>query len=381
MIIGIDANQANKAKRSGVEWYAWHLIQNLKELSKIDEYSQLEFRLYSSEPLKGKLSELPDKWQARVLHWIKLPGWNLWTQIRVCLELLIHPPDVYFAPGYTLPLFHPKKSVVTIHDIGFKYFPEYYNWLYRWYLEFVTWYSLKTAWQVVVPSEYTKQDIIQKYNYPAAKIFVTPLSHDKEHYKVINDDKLLNYILEKYSIKKPYLLFISRLTAKKNILGIIKAFHKIKQTVNFSDLQLVLAGSKQSGWTEVENYIKQNDLEDSIYTLGYIPETDKPALIIGAQVFIFPSFFEGFGMPVLEAMACGTPVVTSNTTSLPAVAGAAALLVDPYDIDDIVQAIEKILTDSNLAQALSAKGLARAKEFSWQKTAQQTLKVLLMNVS
>jgi glycosyltransferase involved in cell wall biosynthesis len=372
MIIGIDANQANKDEKSGVEWYAWHLIQNLKQVPQ----TGLEFRLYSSESLNGELSGLPDNWQSRVLGWIKLPFWNMWTQIRLSFELMLHPPDVFFAPGYTLPLVHPKKSVVVIHDLGFEHFPEYYNFLYRLYLKFVTWYSLKAAWKIIVPSEFTKQDIVQKYNYSADKVYVTPLSHDEKLYKVISNDDLISNVLNKYKIKKPYLLFIARLTKKKNILGVIKAFHKLKQSSKHLDLQLVLGGQRQYGWDEASDYIKNNNLSKDIKVLGYVPETDKPILINAAEVFVFPSFFEGFGIPVLEAMACGVPVVTSDTTCLPEVAADASVLVDPHSIDAIAEAIEKILADNDLAQDLSAKGIARAKEFSWHKTTNATLDIL-----
>jgi len=377
MLIGIDTNQANKDIKSGVEWYTYHLIENLKKISQDEKYKHIRFRLYSSRPLTGELAKLPANFESRVLKWLPNVTWNLWTQVRLSIELKLQPPDIFLAPGYTLSLLHPKKSAVVIHDLGFKHFPDYYPKLIGQYYKFITWYSIKTAWQVLVPSNYTKQDIIKQYDYPADRIFVTHLSYDKNLYFPVNNKDLIISTLERFNIKKPYLLFIARLTRKKNILGVIKAFHQIKKLGKYPDLQLVLGGQKQIGWNEAEKYITKNNLDDDIKILGYVPEVDKSVLMSAAEAFLFPSFFEGFGIPVLEAMACGTPVVTANTTSLPEVAGEAALLVNPFNIDNIAQAIEKILTDKDLSQSLSQKGIVRVQEFSWKKTANKTLNILI----
>jgi len=376
MLIGIDASRANRDEKTGVEWYAYHVIQNLKKIMPQD----MEVVLYSQEKLKGDLADLPANWRSRVLNW---PPWIFWTQMRLSWEMLRHRPDVLFIPAHVIPLIHPKKTVMTIHDVVFKYFPESYSWRENWYQEFAVKFAKKHAVKIITPSEATKRDLIALYDFPPEKIRAVLNGYDENLYQKISDENKINAVLKKYGIKKPFLLSIGRQERKKNTAGIIEAFSHITEHISHStnqNLSLVLVGKKGFGYEEVEEAIKNSPAKDRIKQLGWVAPEELVCFLSAAAVFVFPSFYEGFGIPVIEAMACGCPVVTSGTSSLPEAVGEAALLVDPRNIDEIAGAVEKILTDENLRPELIKKGFEQAKKFSWRKTGEGVLAVITSNL-
>lgn len=364
--IGIDASRGNTLQRTGVEEYVYQLIQQIKK----SKNQKINFVLYTREPLIAELAEnLPENVTVKVLRW--LPK-RFWTQIRLSWEMLIHPPDVLFIPGHVMPIMHPKKTVMTIHDIAATKFPESYNWFERWYSTWSAKYAVKKLWKVIVPSLFTRLELERTVNSEqrTASIQVVPLSYDRK-YRQHNDSEKEIQILTTYHIQKPFVLSVGRLEKKKNTVNSIKSFELLKKN-NHSHLQLVLVGGRGHGYEDVEKAIAESPYKEDIIRPGYVSDEDLLYMMNAAEVFVFPSLYEGFGIPILEAFACGTPVVTSHTTSCKEVAGGAAVLVDPLSVEDIAQGIETAMKGENVDA-----GLKRASEFSWEKTVEQTLDILL----
>lgn len=347
MSIGIDASRANKEKRTGVEWYSYFLIQEFKRIVPADT----QVILYSPTPLRDDLLPLPQNWEVRILRW---PFARFWTIFRFSWEMLWRKPDALFVPSHIIPFFSPKRTFTTIHDIGFKRFPECYSWLGRCLQNFGTKRALHKAKKILTPSQFTKQELIKIYNAPEQKII--PIPHGcNTKLCAINADM----VLDKYKIKKPYLFYIGRLEKKKNIENILKA-------VKGLNILLVLAGKKG---LEFPNY--QLQITNYQY-LGWVNDKDAQMLMNEAEILLYPSLYEGFGFPILDAFSLGVPVITSNCASMPEVAGDAALLVNPKNPQEITEAIKKILTNPELKNNLISKGKERAKQFSWQTCAQKT---------
>lgn len=373
MIVGIDASRANKTYKTGTEWYSYHLIQELKKIT--DQRDQ--FVLYSREKLRDDLGNLPSGWQSRVLGW---PPRKLWTLLRLSLEMWQRPPEVLFVPAHTMPLVHPKKVVTTCHDVAFMRLPQAYDWPALKYHEFAIKFAVRHATKIIVVSEFTKQELMEFFRVSPDRIAVVPNGYDSDRYKLIEDGAAVAAVLAKYNLSRPYLLYAGRLESKKNTPGLVGAFNILKKDSRFlvqnSQLKLVLVGQPGVGFEKVTEAIVENDLSGEAIMPGWIGAEDLPYLMAGASAFVFPSFYEGFGIPVLEAMACGTPVVCSGIPALREVAGEAAYRVDPYSVENIAEGINQVLTDEHLREDLKIRGLDRARQFSWEKCARETWKVL-----
>ena len=388
MIIGIDASRANEEKKTGVGWYAYNVIQELKHLSTPQE---MRFVLYTNKPLQGELANLPENWEEKVLGW-KLG--RLWTQVRLSFEMLVNPPDVLFIPAHVFPIIHPKKTVMTIHDVAAVKFPESYNWFERWYTLWSAKFALKRLWKVIVPSEFTKKEL-ESLKVESKKDEIKVVYHGyNEEYKKIEDNIKIENVLIKYNISKPYLLSIGRLEEKKNTINIIKAFEKLKIDSKFKiqNSKLVLVGGEGHGFEKVMEAIDNSQFKNDIITLGWVENEDLPYLMNGADVFVFPSLYEGFGIPVLEAQACGIPVITSGgypstslRTATQEVGGDACLYVDPQSVDEIVEGVLRFHNTDfiplgyhcSLRMQIVEKGFENIKRFSWEKCAKETLNVLI----
>jgi len=370
MIIGIDASRANRKRKTGVEWYSYHLIQELKKIS-LDPGDK--FILYTPFKLQGPLAELPNNWEEKVLKWS--PKY-LWTQIRLAWEMLFHPPDLLFVPAHCLPLFSSVKKAVTVHDLGFKHFAKTYSLFQRIFYSLSHYWSLKMAQKIIVPSEFTKNDILKIFYPLRGKITVIPLGYSsKEISSNIKSDS--NLILDKYRIKKPFFFYLGRLEKKKNVLGMIKAYQKLRKYKDEIEIpDLVLGGKHGYGYEEIKKEIL---VSENIKEIGYIASEDLSVLYSSALALVFPSFYEGFGLPLIEAMANNCPVLSSNAGSLPEVGGEAVLYFNPSDSEDIKNAMLRIIKDKELRKNLIKKGGERVQSFSWQKCAQSTKKVLFSN--
>ncbi len=423
MIIGIDASRANKKHKSGTEWYAYYLIRWLAKIDKENSYI-----LYSDKPLEGGLLDLRssqyfegdshdnkirfdkkgfqiikspyNNFKGKILKW---PFSYFWTQGRLSWEMLWHSPDILFIPSHTLPFFHAKKSVVTIHDIGFEtnnflYPKEYiikgkykkivnllikiisagkYEATYLDYLRWSTKYTLKKAQTIITVSNFTKNEIKRVYKLKKDNIFVVHNGYNKFLYKKIFNKDKIKEILNKYDIDSPYFFYIGRLEKKKNIPFLIEAFALFKENNKNLNYKLVLVGDAGYCYDEINCLIHQYRLIDDVIMPGWIKEEDIPYLYNGAEAFIFPSCYEGFGIPLLQAMACEVPILASNIESIKEVVKDAALLFDLKDINSIAQAMNRIVFDKQLKNNLIKKGAEIAKDYSWEKTAKETLKVLL----
>ena len=393
MIIAIDASRANEEKKTGVGWYAYHIIEHFKHLSTLaSEQSNtrqpVKVVLYSREKLKGELAVLPANWESKVLKWAPK---RFWTQIRLSCEMFLHSPDVLFIPAHVFPIIHPKKTVMTLHDIAAVKFPEAYNWFEKWYTIWSAKTALKRLWRIIVPSEFTKKELISNFKFQISNCNVVAHGYDERYHKDITDTEMLE-ILKKYNIEKPYLLSIGRLEEKKNTVRIIKAFNQINQKSEIKNLKLVLIGNRGFGYEKVEQEINKSTYKNDIIALGWVNDEDLPALMRGADTFVFPSLYEGFGIPILEALASGTPVVASRaSTSLSMTAsqeigGDACEYVDPLKVDSIANGILRVIdnegfpseADPSMSERLKIikKGKERVKNFSWKKCAEETWHIL-----
>ena len=273
---------------------------------------------------------------------------------------------------YVGPLPATCPLVVTVHDVAFKHYPDFFSPRDRLLFATLLPFTLRRASAVITGSMHAKQEILGFYPFLDGKVHVTPDSPGPL-FQPIGEKQSLQAIQSRYGIRTEFILAVGNLQPRKNLLRLISAFASIRG--QRGPIQLVIAGKAQWQSSAVYAAVRRLGVERDVAFTGYVIDEDLVLLYNAAKVFVYPSIYEGFGLPVLEAMACGTPVVTSNTSSMPEVAGDAALLVDPYQERHIESAIQQILTNSELASSLSRKGLKRAQGFSWHRTAQQTARV------
>lgn len=372
MIIGIDASRANKKNKTGVEWYAWHLIEEMKKLTQGDQNSWI---LYTNEMLHGGLERLPDNWYEVRARWFLQKGW---TQMRLSWEMFRRPSDVLFVPAHVLPRVIPKKTVVTVHDVGFHRFPHLYKARDRQFHEISTKDIAKKASRVVTVSEFSGREIAECYGISPDRIAITPNGVDHDLYRPISDQQAVDERLSRYRLNRPYFITVGRLEAKKNTVNLIKAFSLFKARRGVGDPNnLVLVGNPGFGYEEIKRAIAESSYKDSIMQLGYVPEADMPYLINAAQAMIHPAWYEGFGIPPVQAMACCCPVLSSNVGALVEVIGPeSAVFFPPAEPEAMVVAMNRLIDEPGLKQKLRMAGIARASKYTWRLTAEKTLPVL-----
>lgn len=368
MIIGIEASHANKKKRSGVEEYSWQIIQHLKKIIP----PEINVVLYSQTPLLPLLNDLPENWESKVLKWPQ--KFKLWSQIRLSFELWKNPPDVFFAPGQLVPIICPKNTVTTVHDSAFRVYPKIYRFFGRQYLRIMNWLIIKKSSKIITPSQFNRQELNRLYGFDINNVVVVEHGYNNSQYIKINieEEKRRDFLI-KYKVAKPFLLFVGRLEEKKNVSSIIKAYNIIKKS---TDLQLVLIGSAGCGFDDIEKTINESSYKKDIICQSWITDNDLAIFYNLAKVFVFPSKYEGFGLPVLEAMACGCPVVISKNNSLEEVGGDAVLYASAESVDEIAEAVIKLLNDKDLYLDKVEKGLKRVIRYSWIGAADKTFKIL-----
>jgi glycosyltransferase involved in cell wall biosynthesis len=263
---------------------------------------------------------------------------------------------------------------VTTHDLGYLHYPDKHPLIERLYLDWSTRHSATAARKVIAVSNATKHDLIAFNNIPEQKIQVIHSGIDNR-LRPVDNRMQINALCQRLGIDGPYILHVGRVQSRKNLARLVEAFAGIRDVL--PDLKLVLAGREVGGQRAVMRRVKQMGLEKQVVLPGYVRDEDLPALYSGASVYGFPSLYEGFGFPALEAMACGTPVVCSNTSSLPELVGDAALTVAPTDAHAFGEALARLLTDASLCATLVERGLARARQFTWAAAAHATLNVLI----
>lgn len=349
MVIGVDGSRAFVADKTGTENYSYQL---LKALSKID--SKNKYIVFTRK--EAVLEKFPSNFEFISINWLRL-----WTQGGLALKTFQKNLDVLFVPAHTLPIIRKPglKTVVTVHDLGSEYLPSMHQLKQRLYLSLMQKYQLKTATKIIAVSKATKKDLVKKVGINPKKVSVIYEGYDNKLFK------------PHYNLKpETYYLFVGTVQPRKNLERVIIAFSR-----QLSAIRLVIVGQK--GWLSDEIYKlpKKLGIEDRVKFLGYVPEKDLPALYSGAIALVFPSLFEGFGLPILEAQACGCPVITSNISSMPEVAGKGAILVNPYLIEDIIRGMERVKREGERVKLIKA-GFENIKRFSWEKCAKETLEIL-----
>lgn len=359
-IVGIDASRSNTTQRTGTEYYSFEIIREMLKQKRSD----VLYRLYSKTPLD--YIEKTENVENKVMAFPKL-----WSQLRLSAEILQNPPSVLFVPAHTIPLYHGSKTVVTLHDVGFRYYPELYTPLERHYHNWCMGFSVRHATEIIAISEATKKDLIEVYRADPQKITVIYHGYDKDKYyfKKDNDERLGKI--------GPYIYFIGRLEAKKNIVTLIKAFARLKSDQSILH-KLVLAGRPGYMYEEIKDLINTLDprIKNDIIELGYVSDEDAPIYMRNADIFAFPSNFEGFGMPLVEAMASGIPVVASSTTSIPEIVGGAGLLHAVKDDKELCEKLKLLIINRQEYKKYQELGLDRASCFNWDDAARKTLEVI-----
>ncbi|MFC2149574.1 glycosyltransferase family 4 protein [Candidatus Auribacterota bacterium] len=364
MKIAIDAFEGNMSDRTGPGAYVYNLIKALSSIDNSNEYS-----LFCAEPVSEGLRDLPDNFK---VNSFRVPvNRTLWSQVILPLALRGKEYDVAHIPGHRTPVFKGRGTVATIFDLAYLHFKDYFKRAHYCRLKYFTEITLKNADRVIAISDFTKNDIIENYKISPEKIDVVHLGVDS-HFADTTGGGELDKVKQRYSITNKYLIHVGSLQPRKNISRLIRVFEEINKG-RAEGLQLVLAGKKGWMYDEIFTIIGDLGLMDDVLVLEYVKMEDLPALIKGAEALVLPSLYEGFGLPVIEGFACGTPVAASNASSLPEVGGDAAVYFDPYSEDDMRSVIKTILEDVSLRNDLKQKGMERAKQFSWEKTAQETL--------
>lgn len=310
-------------------------------------------------------TRLTPRWLARIWHRGRLP---------LPIELITGRIQLYHATDFVLPPTLPgTRTLLTVHDLSFVRVPETASPALKAYLDTVVPSSVRRADHILADSQATKDDLISLYGTPSGKITVL-LSGVDARFQPLNDPLTLARVRSKYGVgEAPYILSVGTVQPRKNYGRLIEALALLHKTGFYS--QLIIAGGR--GWLEDPIYqaVQTFGLQEQVRFIGFVDEKDLPALYAGAACFAFPSLYEGFGLPILEAMACGAPVLTSNISSLPEVAGSAALIVDPYDVEAIAEGLRRLLTEPTLRQQLTEAGYRRARLYTWEASAQRLQQV------
>jgi glycosyltransferase involved in cell wall biosynthesis len=360
MRVAIDARTLGSPK-TGDRTYCLNLLRGMAAVR-----PEGEFLLYT-ERETGLPEELPPNFRQVVL---KAPQRGLWTPWSLPRDLGRRGADLLHVQ-YIIPPSAPCPIITTIHDISFRRHPEWFPLKHRLLLNFLIPMAARNAAQVITGSEYSRADLIDAFDLPPEKVTVTPYAADPI-YRPIDREAAKRAVSQRFGLRGPFVLAVGVLQPRKNLPRLIRAFGRIAKEVPHA---LALVG--KPGWAheELQQAATASGLGSRLKFTGYVPDADLPFLYNAADLFVYPSLLEGFGFCALEAMACGTPVITSNVTSLPEVVGDAALMVEPTDGDALAGAIRQALTDEPLRERLREAGFARAARFSWERTAAETLDV------
>jgi len=371
MLIGIDGNEANVERKVGIGEYSFELLKKFEEFS----ISNLRFTIYLKNKPRPDMPKEREGWKYRVIG----PK-RFWTQFGLPFDLFFHKPrpDIFFTPSHYAPRFSPIPTAISIMDVSYIHFPHLFKRSDLYQLRDWTAYSVKNASKIFTISQASKNDIIKTYGVSGGKVTVTypgvklktqmsKLKTTAQNSKVLGD---------KYGISNEYILFVGTLQPRKNIVRLVEAFSLISPSLIINPLSLIIVGKK--GWMFEEILVapKKFNVEDRVKFLDFVPDEDLPFFYKNALCFVLPSLYEGFGLPVLEAMKYRCPVIASNTSSLPEAGGDAALYVDPLSVEDITKNLESIIQNSELREKLIKKGYEQVKKFAWEKTARETLKGL-----
>ena len=349
----------------GIGNYARSLVRALARVNDYDEVIVLRTSHRPGEPIV----EAPNVWEERVRAAMLDADWEQ-LQLPALLEEL--GVDLYHNTTFALPMVAPCRTVTTIHDVVFQYRPDLVSPSLREYLARWSQVAAHTADRVITVSRYSKHAVQEAYGVSDDRIDVTYEAADLERFYPRYGGGLETEFRKRYGIEKPFVLYVGALEPKKNIDNLLAAFRDAKRMGNMPH-QLVLAGGKGGMEYDIAEAVSAFGVGQDAVVTGYLPGRYLPVAYNAADVFVYPSLYEGFGLPPLEAMACGTPTIVARATSLPEVVGEAALSVNPYDVSEMAEALYRVVQDEGLREAFSRKGIERARMFSWQRTALDTL--------
>lgn len=367
MKIWIDGFEANVPQRLGSSQVAFELLKSLEKIDKANDYTII----LASPPL----DDLPRErlgWKYKIL---KIKKFKTYLALPLALFTAKEKPDIMFSPTHYTPIISPVKRVMMIFDLAYFRFPQYFKPRDLYQMKLWTKISVKSATHIITISKASSKDVQKYYSVKDDKITVAYPGFDSHTFHPIKEKKKIDEVLTKYGITGKYVLYIGTLQPRKNLLRLIEVFKKIE------NLKLVIVGKTKGlgrqGWMygDILEKPKELGIEDKVVFTGFAPTQDLPYLMSGAEVFILPSLWEGFGIPPLEAMAVGTPVIVSNVSSLPEVVGSAGVVVNPYSVGEIEQSIRTVAFDKKLQLKMSKAGLKQAQKFSWEKMAKSVLKV------
>lgn len=357
-VVGIDASRLQVHERTGTENYSHRIIRGL-----LGEDVYWCWRLYLNTQGPPPSLPTPPNVDLRTI-----PAPRLWTHYRLSREMLTHRPDLLFVPAHVIPVIHPP-AVVTIHDLGYLHAPEAHPVSQRRILDLTTRWSARVARHIIVPSGQTRDDLVQHYRVAEEKISVVHHGVD-ERFRTVGGPTRAE-LCERYGLDRPYVLAVGTIQPRKNlaVLG-----HAMK--IAAPDHDLVIAGKR--GWMSesVLSRLQAAGLGNRLRILNYVPDADLPQLYASASVFVQPSCFEGFGMPVLEAMAAGTPVICASGSSLSEIAGSAAQFFPTHDHIELAHHLEAILPDTGRQADMRARGKAWSARFTWERAARETRSIL-----
>lgn len=366
--VGINARYIQR-KITGIEKY---IQQSLSALSKTDKSTGYVLFLCKDSPapqvsfrnnFKKYFTDFPThSTLARIL----------WEQFWLSGEIKKQEISLFHGTSFVLPFFKPCKYLLTIYDLSYIYYPESYTFFNRLYYKLLLKHSINSANRIITISKAAKKEIMSEFNVPDKKIEIIYPGFD-DSFGQFNKDAAKEFIRKNYSIASPFFVFVGSLIPRKNLVRVIEAMNKLKSTL--PNHKLVVVGKKGWLYDEIFETVNRLKLTDTVIFTSYVQEQDLPFFYNAADALVFASLHEGFGIPLLEAMACGCPVITSNKSSMPEVAGDAALFVNPLDVTDISNAMRKIATDQSIRKELIAKGLQRVKLFSWDTAGEQLSKV------
>lgn len=373
MIIGIDGNEANVDKKVGISEFAFQLLICFAKY----QISNVKFHIYLKNSPRDELPRESGNWKYKIVKPKKL-----WTQIGLPISLYTEKPrpDVFFSPTHYAPRLSPSPTVISIMDLAYIHYPQMFKKSDLYQLKHWTEYSVRNAKRVVTISTSTKSDIIKQYDIASDKVIVV-YPGIKNVASIKHQALSMNELKEKYNVSGKFILFVGTLQPRKNIERLVEAFKIVASSKENAvegkkDLTLVIIGKKGWLYEDMLAAPKKFEVEDRVKFLEFVPDEDLPSFYKVAECFVLPSLYEGFGLPVLEAMKYGCPVIASNISSLPEVGGAAALYVDPYNIGDITKKIESVLDNPSQRKKMIEEGYKQVKKFSWEKSAEKVLDVL-----